>query len=129
MSQEYIFCNIESDAKSFELIKLYKSRTESFEDEERKLIEISTLDNEIQKKEIETHLYLNRVPEWDVDKEQSFWVTNYAYSFRVYLNTLKILFLIFETTNTDPRSLTFEEFCVQKEKLNKNRAFLDVIHE
>lgn len=126
MSDE-IFCIIEDEEKAFEIVKLYYEKTKNVNDEE-KLNILHNLDNQIQVKEINTHIYLNKIPEAKCLDEKIHWIDCYASPFRSYLNTLKIIFLTLYINGVDFENLTFKEFCLLKNKINKNRAFLSVIH-
>ena len=122
------FCIIENEQKAFDIVKLYHQRTHTINREYEQVKILHELDNEIQAQEINIHLYLNRVPDYDCTKEQIRWITCYGASFRSYLNTLKILFLTLDAANTDFDTLTFEEFCKIKDRINEHKAFLSIIH-
>ena len=126
MSDE-IFCFIEDEEKAFEIVKLYYEKTKNVDDED-KLNILHNLDNQIQVKEINTHIYLNKIPEAKCLDEKIHWIDCYASPFRSYLNTLKIIFLTLYTSGINFENLSFKEFCLLKDKINKNRAFLSIIH-
>lgn len=126
MSDE-IFCFIEDEEKAFEIVKLYYEKTKNVDDED-KLNILHNLDNQIQVKEINTHIYLNKIPEAKCLDEKMRWIDCYASPFRSYLNTLKIIFLTLYTSGVNFENLSFKEFCLLKDKINKNRAFLSIIH-
>jgi len=128
LSMDDIFCFIEDEHKAFEIIKLYYEKTININNEDEKLAILHNLDNQIQIKEINTHIYLNHISESKCLDEKMHWINCYASSFRSYLNTLKIIFLIFYVNNINLENLSFNEFCILKDKINKNRAFLNIIH-
>lgn len=122
------FCTIENDSKSLDIVKLYQRRTMQALSENEQLSILLLTDNEIQKQEIEVHLYLNGVHPDFSENEKLNWILKYGKSFRTYLNTLKILFLLFRVQNLDVEQMSFEEFCRRKEDLNRHKGFLDIIH-
>ena len=126
---EDFFCIIENEQKAFEIVKAYNKRTLECKTEDCKLKALHNLDNEIQSKEIETHILINKIPEEGVIFNQLQWVEKYGESFRSYLNTLKIIFVSLKAKNTDFNSLDFEDFCLFKDRINNNKAFLKFIHD
>lgn len=120
---------VENEQKAFDIVKLYATRTKNIvSDDEQNLI-LHNLDNEIQAKEIEAHLQLNSIPQERRTVEQIDWVSRYGHSFRMYLNTLKIIFLAIQSSCfKDPTSMSFEDFCAIKDRINSRKAFLDIIH-
>jgi len=123
-----IFCFIEDEQKAFEIVKLYYEKTINIKNEKDQLKELHNIDNQIQAKEINNHIYLNRIPEAECCDEKIHWINCYAHSFRSYLNTLKIIFITLYTSDTNFENLSFEDFCLLKNKINKNKAFLSIIH-
>jgi hypothetical protein len=123
------FCFVENEPKAFDIVKQYNLRAKACLTEMDKLRVFHQLDNEIQAKEIEAHLYINHIPEIDGPLEQVRWTSSYGHAFRIYLNTLKIIYIsLIATGCCDIDTMTFEEFCKFKEAINKNKALLDIIH-
>lgn len=121
-------CFVENEQKAYDIVKLYHTQTKDISEEEQIVRALTVLDNEIQKKEIKTHCFLNDISRDDRQNESLLWIQNYGESFRVYLNTLKIIFLALKANSIDINEISFEYFCHFKDRMNKYRAFLNIIH-
>jgi hypothetical protein len=109
------FSYIEKDLKTYNYIKEFIDFFEKKESED-----IISLENDIQSREIKTHLYLNKIPDWDKNKqnkEKILWSDKYGEDFRHYLNAMKIIALVFVLKDYEcffqcvNREFTFDNFC------------------
>lgn len=128
ISMNDYFCNIDDEPKAFEIVKLYHYKTEGIKQEKEKEI-LNRIDNELQIKEMQAHLIRNNVVEERQTSEKIDWALQHGHSFRIYLNTLKVLCLVLEAHCVDFDDLTFEEFCEIKNRVNQHQAFLNIIHK
>jgi hypothetical protein len=108
------FCEIDSEEKAYKIVKLYYSKTQGIADPEEEQRVLLKIDNDLQLEEIRTHLYLNHIDEDHITEEEIEWIKQYSPSFRIYLNTLKILLLALEATNINVEGLSFDEILCNK---------------
>lgn len=109
------FCELKKDEKTYDHIKKYimwfsQHKGEGF----------LNLDANIQLGEIKNYLKINSYD--DKNDEILYWVTNYSKEFRIYLNTLKIIFTIWHCSgNLDIPSWSM--FCNIIDKLCEIKSF------
>lgn len=119
------FCFLEDEQKAFEIVKLYHKKTKDVKPHDEEAV-LNLLDNELQANEINNHLALNHVDKKHVTQEKIHWALEYGHSFRIYLNTLKIICLILEANNVDIGNMTFEHFQRVKNQVNTHHNFLNI---
>jgi len=105
------FCVLEKDRKTFHYFKQYVQFLES----EHKTCLI--VDNEIQAQEIRNHLASNGFSS-DNHQEGINWIKNNGKAFRDYLNSIKIVYLIWKCMGNRWTDITWEEFLELEEKVN-----------
>ena len=118
-----MFCELNKDLETFNFFKEYFHKTKDIKDQK----ELFNIDNKLQYEEIKKHLFLNQRSLQDL-YESCNWVKDYSASYRVYLNSLKILKLIFDcicaTQNKTINDITFEDFQKIEEIFNNEKDFL-----
>lgn len=102
------FCYLDENYKNYEIFCNYITSTNYF-----------IIDNKIQIDEIKKHLYINNIPIEKTNQEALNWIKENADSFRRYLDTLKIITIIWHYQGNDVKDLTFEKYLEIKNKLNK----------
>ncbi len=107
----YTFSELEKDEKTFEYIKEYLNHWNSKKD-------FSKLDMEIQTREIVVHLYLNGKSGND-NEEIMRWIHLYGAQFRAYLNSLKLVFLVWHCMGRDLEKMHWDDFCLLRDKMNE----------
>lgn len=115
------FCILENDEKSFEYVQNCLSLLEK---RDKTMI---GFDNQIQKKEIESHISRKGIDVnnfEDRNSETIFWINQYACDFRSYLNTLKIAAGLLHYKGIKSDSLTREEFQNCCDAVNNLKDFL-----
>lgn len=113
------FCEINNDDKT----KRYIAETINFLKDGTK--PILALDNEIQRREIETHLF--RCNTSDRDNEACQWIILNATKFRTFLNTVKLTAFILMCSGKDIESISDEEYRDLQVKINSSDQLLDYI--
>jgi len=114
------FCELKKDEKTFTYLKRYIH--------ELSLENSVKIDNEFQKKEIEIHCQLNGISIHDCN-EISKWVTENGKPFRNYLNSIKIVYLVWHCMGHDWEDITWKEFCLLEDKINSVKdTVLDKIY-
>ena len=115
------FCILENDEKSFEYVQNCLSLLEK---RDKTMI---GFDNQIQKKEIESHISRKGIDVnnfEDRNSETIFWINQYACDFRSYHNTLKIAAGLLHYKGIKSDSLTREEFQNCCDAVNNLKDFL-----
>jgi hypothetical protein len=116
------FCELEKDKKTFEYFKKY------LEILNREDGDCFLLDNEIQIKEIYDHLKSNGYSK-DDSEEIHKWIQKNGKPFRNYLNTIKIIYVVWHCMGKIWTDITWEEFCSIEDKINEvKQRCLDNIH-
>ncbi len=102
------FSCLEPDKKTFEIIQSYMEIIQKHQ-------EFNDFDMKLQIKEIQDHNYRHC-------KDESLqWIDQFAYGYRLYLNTIKEIALIFIATE---RECNWDNFVFFVEKINKNQELL-----
>jgi hypothetical protein len=94
------FCKLILEEKTFQILLKYISTCKSGTD-------FLPVDNEIQRKELETHIYLN----WMDKNAGVHWVKDYAKEFRTYLNSIKLLWAAHVLEFGHDNAFTYDEYC------------------
>lgn len=107
-----MFCRLENDEKTFLYLKEYVSFLEN-------TTSIALiLDNQIQYKEIMNHLYVNN-KSIDDQTEIDCWIQSNAKKFREYLNTIKLVYVVWKCSHdNDWQNITYTDFVDIEKKLN-----------
>jgi hypothetical protein len=104
------FCLLDDSPKNYEFIRNFISSTS---------LNFFKLDNQIQVNEIKYHLGLCHIDNKEEANEETLnWIEKNAEGFRLYLDTLHIVFLIWNFIGKDSQDLTYEMYLEIKEKLN-----------
>lgn len=112
-----MFCNIELDEKTFDLITKYMEKCDSEDD-------VFVIDNNAQVKEIEQHVYRN----W-MDKHAAVhWVQDYAKNYRIYLNSIKILWAAHVLVHGKDKEFTYTEFVEIQKNYKHVKPVLEKIY-
>ena len=106
------FCILESDQKTFEYFKKY---VEFLETEENTC---HILDNRIQADEIRDHLKRHGMDE-NHKEEIDRWIDENARPFREYLNTIKLVYVVWKCMGNVWHSIQWNDFNRIQENLNK----------
>lgn len=115
------FCVLEDDTKTFEYANRY---AECFEKNESCL----DLDNSIQADEIATHMWVNRIPPGDQGAKVR-WIMEHGKEFRQYLNTIKLIYVVWTASGRSWGEMSFEEFRRIERRINGiKETCLDTIH-
>lgn len=109
---KYKFCILEKDKKTFEYFKYYFDHLE-------KNNGCYALDNKITFHEIRDHLTLNNIANSNYIDEIEKWIDNNAEAFRVYLNTIKLVYFAWKVLDKDWEDITWEEFCRIEDIVNE----------
>lgn len=115
------FCVLEEkDKKNYEYFMSYLKSI-------RNKSELQAIDNRLQLKEIQEHVC--RCNADDPNCASIKWIEENGKKFRNYLNTLKIVGILYHLTGgkEDIYSITFEEFKILEGKLNQFKDCLDTI--
>jgi hypothetical protein len=119
-----LFCQLDGDEKTFNLVKRYIE----FLNIEKKTSP-QELDKLIQIEEIRTHLYLNGRPQSDSTEIQE-WIKKYGKPFRTYLNTIKLVYLLWVCgQNKSWSDITFDDYKRICAQINGASCVLDSLHE
>lgn len=115
------FCILDKDIKTFEYFKKYVQFLETEDNT------CHILDNRIQADEIREHLRRNGMDE-SHKEEIDRWIDENARPFREYLNTIKLVYVVWKCMGKDWDNIGFDEFHAIEENLNriKNKC-LDTI--
>ncbi len=110
------FCILEKDRKTFDYVKMY---VEFLENNGSTCL---VLDNQIQSEEIKDHL--RRVGsdanlEGIKKREVTRWIKENARPFRDYLNSIKLIYVVWKCMGNEWKEITWEEFVKIQERLNK----------
>lgn len=105
-----LFCELEKDKKTFEYIKKY---IQAFTNNEDSVI----IDNEIQINEIHEHLLRNGLA-FNNREEIIKWIKKNGKPFRNYLNSIKIIYLVWHCLGNDWNDITWDEFCKIEDNIN-----------
>lgn len=105
------FCNLEKDEKTFDYVKEYilwfaQHNNKGF----------LNLDTNLQLHEIQHHLELN--PNDDKNKEILSWISRYSKEFRIYLNTIKIVFAVWYCSGHES-IMDWADFCLIIDRLDE----------
>ena len=106
------FCILDNDKKTFEYFKKYVQFLENEDDT------CHILDNRIQIDEIRDHLYRHGKDENHKD-EIDRWIDENARPFREYLNTIKLVYVVWKCMGKEWQNIEFDEFNAIEETLNK----------
>lgn len=118
-----MFCELETDEKTFEYIKHYIHQWQqhrSFDD----------MDRTITVQEIEYHIanHPSHLENGHRQAEVLNWIQTNGQTFRAYLNTIKLAFVVYHCSGNDWRDITWEEFCAIRHRLNEVKlTVLDTI--
>ncbi len=107
-----MFSMMVKDKKTFELLKKYIIFLEYSKKE------CISLDNKIEHDEICDYMLSNGYNNHD-NIEIIDWIKNNGKSFRDYLNTIKLIYIIWHCNDTCFDSISWEEFCVLSDRLNE----------
>jgi hypothetical protein len=111
------FCILERDRKTFEYFKKY---VEFLETENQTCL---ILDNKIQAKEIEDHLRLNGINSAGIDEKKreeiSKWIVDHAKPFRDYLNSIKLVYVVWKCMGNSWKNISWEDFITIEDNLNQ----------
>ena len=107
---------MEKDRKTFDYVKMY---VEFLENNGSTCL---VLDNQIQTEEIKDHL--RRVGsdanlEGIKKREVTRWIKENARPFRDYLNSIKLIYVVWKCMGNEWKEITWEEFVKIQERLNK----------
>jgi hypothetical protein len=106
------FCELEKDQKTFMYFKKYIELVKQDDNDP------SVLDNQFQISEIYEHLRLNGYS-YNDSQEIHNWIKKNGKPFRNYLNTIKIVYLVWHCMEKDWEDITWEEFCKLEDKINE----------
>lgn len=104
------FCKLEKDQKTYEYFKKYIIWYGG-----NKGKDFLEIDSKIQADEIKKHLELNKTR--DNNQEILEWIKKYSERFRLYLNSLKVIFVIWYCSGYE-KEPDWEKFCFIVERLN-----------
>jgi hypothetical protein len=105
------FCTLQPDIKTFEYFKKYVE----FLEKEGKSCHI--LDNQIQAFEMKDHLVRNGYTTTDYNEIEN-WIQKNARPFRDYLNTIKLVYIVWKCMGKHWQEIEFEDFSRIQERLN-----------
>ncbi len=109
------FCILEKDEKTFEYFKLY---VEYLENEDSTCL---ILDNKIQSEEIQEHLRRTGNAHGVDDQKKkiiSQWIKKNARPFRDYLNSIKLVYVVWTCMGKEWKEITWNDFVSIGERLN-----------
>ena len=115
-----LFCIIEEDEKTFILLNKYLNECHN-------ATEAMMRDNMIQYTEIQNHILINCVPEEHHNHEALNWVEDNGEKFRVYLNTIKILWAAHILVKGTDAALTYDDFRGLKRNFTHVKSVLGTI--
>ena len=117
----YKFCILEKDKKTFQYFKLYFNNLE-------KNKQCYSIDNEITFQEIRNHLITNNITNDNHINEIEKWINENGEPFRIYLNTIKLVYLACKIMNKNWDDINWNEFCRIEDIINKlKKTCLDTI--
>jgi len=105
------FCKLEKDGKTYEYVKKYIIWYMHHQDKD-----FFELDAQVQAEELKKHLENNNFE--NKNQEILEWIKKYSEKFRMYLNTIKIVFAIWHCTG-DTRVPNWEQFCNIVERVDE----------
>jgi hypothetical protein len=115
-----MFCILEKDSKTFDYFKRYAA-----------CFEVGSacleVDNAIQAHELRTHLRTHGFSENDTQAKLS-WIAEYGRSFREYLNSIKLMYVICKVAHKNPVDLSREEFTKLEDEINHQRHCLSTMY-
>lgn len=115
------FCVLENDRKTFEYANRY---AECFANQ-RSCME---LDNAIQADELAAHMWINHIPQEDQAAKVQ-WIVEHGREFRQYLNTIKLIYVVWTASGRSWDEMSFEEFQQIEQRINGiKETCLDSIH-
>jgi hypothetical protein len=109
----YTFSELEKDEKTFNYVREYLNHWNSGQKKD-----FNKLDMEIQTREIITHLYLNGKSGNDND-EILRWIKDHGAPFRAYLNSIKLVFLVWHCMGRDLEEISWSDYCQLRDKMNE----------
>ena len=109
------FCYLEKDKKTFEYFKEYLRHLES------STSSCFILDNQIQVREMCDHLYSNG---YTVDDDGAVieWVKNNAENFRNYLNTIKLVYVVWKCMGNTWDDINWDNFIRIEDNINQLKS-------
>jgi len=123
------FSFLETDIKTFNYVQRYLEYIEKNNNDS-----ILKLDNLLQIEEIEKHLELNNIQgKKERNLESINWIKKYGEKFRIYLNSIKLITLIFLEKrnnckkNCERNKITFEVFCDIVKVIDSNSELISDI--
>jgi hypothetical protein len=111
-----MFCELETDRKTFDYLRRYLHEWREHHD-------LTRVDNEITAQEIEQHILLHNYYD-KKSQEVMQWIKLNGQPFRAYLNTIKIALIAYHIAGLDTNDITWEEFCKIRERLNEVKGDL-----
>ncbi len=109
-----MFCELEPDQKTFEYIQYYLHYYQDNQD-----CDFLLLDKEIQMNELQWHLDSRHLSNYEAKtKEALDWIRENAKPFRSYLNTIKMVFVVWHCMGNEWKDITWEEFCKIRNRMN-----------
>lgn len=115
-----LFCIIEEDEKTFNFLTQYVAECHT-------ATETRNLDNTLQIIEIQRHILANCIPEEHANHEALSWVEDHSAKFRLYLNSIKVLWAAHILLRGPETKLTFEEFKTMKKNYVYVKPILSTI--
>ncbi len=112
-----MFCEIELDEKTFGLVCEYLEFCVDDKASHR-------IDMGVQQKEMQNHIYRN----WMDDNAGVHWVEEHAKNFRIYLNTIKILWSAHVLVKGKDTEFTFDEFKHMQKNYHQVKPVLENIY-
>ena len=108
-----MFCQLEDDQKTFEYIRHYIQQW-------REHRSLGNTDNRLTAQEIEWHItHLPSHPENGERREEMLrWIHQNGKAFRAYLNTIKLVFVVYYCSGNDWKDITWDQFRDIRNKLN-----------
>lgn len=111
VGDDSMFCQLETDQKTFEYVKDY---LHAWQDDHN--IDFAITDMSLQANEIKDHLAHSSIKG---QAEVFDWIKKNSAGFRAYLNSVKLAFVAYHCTGNDWRDITWDEFCVIRDRLNE----------
>jgi len=116
-----VFCILEKDQKTFSYFRRFAQCFETG----ASCLEV---DNTIQAEEMAAHLAANNLSPGDTAAKLD-WVARNGHSFRNYLNTIKLVYVLCKATGKDPLLLDEEAFTTLEDRVNGLRDCLTTMYE
>ncbi|MEW5814787.1 MAG: hypothetical protein AB1798_05250, partial [Spirochaetota bacterium] len=110
------FCILEKDKKTFEYFKQYVEFLETQDNA------CHILDSKIQARELSEHLRINNLHPNSHDEEIANWIEENGQPFRDYLNTIKLVYVVWKCMGKDWNNISWEDFGRIEDNLNKVKA-------